>query len=156
MRLVFFIWNHTQQYIHSWVKIIIEKKYEDITFSKAKNNSIKSDKYPTFNDIQINNIKTFTNRINNPPWILNNNFEKKIGNNIISKSQPPIISNIDTIHTHNDINNSQLSNINNHQDILTIQNPVIFILNSDLNYKHDSSPSPSKNKLNNPIIIKFK
>ena len=130
------------------------KMYEEITCAKARNNSIKSDIYPTFNDIQINNIKTFANRINTPLLILNNNCKNKITNNIILQSQPLITSNIYTIYTHNNINNSQRSNIDNHQPILYIQNRETFILNSILN--NNCNFLPLKNKLNNPIILKSK
>lgn len=81
------------------------KIYEDITYSKPRNNSTTSDAYSILEDIQNNNIKTFANRINTSPSILDNDYENKFGNNIISQSQPPIISNIDTIHTNNNINN---------------------------------------------------
>ena len=61
---------------------------------------MKSNKYPIFNKIQNNNIKSFANRINTPPSIINNNCKKEIANNKISQSQLPIIFNIDTIHKH--------------------------------------------------------
>ena len=93
------------------------KIYEDITYSKARNNSITSEIYSTLNDIQDNNIKTFANIINSSPSILNNDYEKKVRNNIISQLQPPIIYNTYTIHTDNNINKSQLYNIYNHQNI---------------------------------------
>ena len=66
------------------------------------------------------------------------------------------MSNTDTIHTDNNINKSQLSNIYNHQDILSIQNTETSILHSILNNKCTSSPSRLKNKLNNHVITKFK
>ena len=55
--------------------------------------------------------------------MLNNDYERKVGNNLISQSQSPIMSNADTIHADNNINKSLLSNIYNHQNILSTQNP---------------------------------
>ena len=90
------------------------KIYEDITYSKARNNSSTSDAYSILDDIKNNNIKTFANRINASPSILDNDYENKFGNNIISQSQSPITYNIDIICADNNINKSQLSNIYNH------------------------------------------
>ena len=64
--------------------------------------------------------------------------------------------NTDTNHADNDINKSQLSNIYNHQNILSIQNPETSILYSILNSNCASSPSYLKNKLNNHITTKYK
>ena len=69
---------------------------------------------------------------------------------------PPIMYNTDTNHADNDINKSQLSNIYNHQNILSIQNPETSILYSILNSNCASSPSHLKNKLNNHITTKYK
>ena len=88
--------------------------------------------------------------------MLNNYYEKKVGNNVISLSQQPIMFNIGTIHMDNNMNKSQLSNIYNHQDILSIQNPEISILYSILNSNRASSPSYLKKKLNNPTITNSK
>ena len=65
--------------------------------------------------------------------MLNNDYENKVENNIISESQPPIIYNIVTIHADNNINMSQLSKIDNHQNILLIKNPETSSLHSILN-----------------------
>ena len=69
---------------------------------------------------------------------------------------PPIMYNTDTNHADNDINKSQLSNIYNHQNILSIQNPETSILYSILNSNCASSTVHLKNKLNNHIITKCK
>ena len=88
--------------------------------------------------------------------MLNNDYENKVENNIISESQPPIIFNIVTIHADNNINKSQLSNIYNHQNMSSIQNPETSSLHSILNSNCVSSPSHLKNKLNNHIFTKYK
>ena len=84
--------------------------------------------------------------------MLNNDYENKVENNIISESQPPIIYNIVTIHADNNINKSQLSNIYNHQNMSSIQNPETSSLHSILKSNCVSSPSHLKNKLNDHII----
>ena len=129
---------------------------EDITYSKARNNSITPIKYSILNDIQNNNIKNFANRIHTSPSILNKNYEKNVGNNIISQSQTPVISNTHIIHADNNINKSQLSKTDNHQNILLIKNPETSSLHSILNSNCASSTVHLKNKLNNHIITKCK
>ena len=54
---------------------------EDITYSKARNNSNISEEYSILNDIQNNNIKNFATRIHTSPSILNNDYATKVGNN---------------------------------------------------------------------------